>query len=188
MVLKERIQVEHLIIVGSGKSAIAYKDWDLKENQKVLVMNNAFKLRDDWDYWCSPTDLKDYKIAKKIVDSSDTKIHATPYGPSIKRFGGHGECGNTTFFNSSYWALDWLIPKFIGYIGCDMDYYQPGNEETNTFYGKGTPDPLLMVKDIEKKFEKLSYHAQRQNCKLYNHSLEGFTKLPFERVPFNSLV
>jgi hypothetical protein len=63
-----------VLMIGSGRSATQFHDYDYIGNGwTIAVVNNAWKITDDWDYFIPSTDYKDrpvqLKPEQKIIDN-----------------------------------------------------------------------------------------------------------------------
>ncbi|MEL6862941.1 MAG: hypothetical protein AAFP19_00920 [Bacteroidota bacterium] len=170
-----------VLILGSGLSVGQASELDVS-NFTLLTINNAWQAVDHWDYLIYPDDFTNLPHSLKAHQSI---ITSASYGPYIDLYGGERETGNTMIFNASYWAIHHLQAKLIAYLGCDMHYPTQGN---NTFYGRGTPDPLrLGAANLRRYFAKLEQVAFIHQCRLYNVSRDTPTRLPFKRVRWQDL-
>lgn len=204
------LQRDKVLIVGSGRSASDIKDWELN-GWSLLTINHAYQIRPDWEFagYAGDFPKNDRPIAKfphsfafshrtgpqgraEIVEKSDIRS----YENAMRQF---GKKHMTMFFNASYWALVYLKPKVIGYMGCDMNYKAEAGQATH-FYGigkdiqkRGIPDPDKFIKQhykgdkkaLDILFTELGRDAEAQSCKLVNFSQEE-TRLPYEKADWNN--
>ena len=179
-----------VLLVGSGLTAPLAREFDLT-GWTVVVVNNAWQvLPDRWDILLHgadfpednkpPTELRDGKKLidpyvwvyekRKVREHAGFWIHHAGYAKSI-------------MFTAIWWILENLNPELIGFIGCDM-HYPEGNR--NTFYGKGTPDP--MRHGAAKLLRWLGFidgFCVRDDVMLINYSpKESPSMLPFVRGEF----
>lgn len=193
---------EKVLIVGSGKSAVDIKEWNI-DGWSLVTMNNAHMVRSDWEFAGFSPDLP--KERQPLNNPPHQYIFSALTGPQHdnERLPSTGQRGfeyalqfygkqhlDTTFFGITYWALRFLQPKMIGFMGCDMNY-DLVNSSTH-FYGMGLdtgnnqpPDPLKFFKnaglDAVECFKELEEDAARQGCQLVNFSQE-VSRLPYKRI------
>lgn len=208
--------IDNVIIVGSGKSATDIRDWDIDpKTTKVIVVNNAWNVTSKWDYFIVSPDYKkelpatDFFSSKQmftrdgrlVYDDKKKSLVLLPdrgYSAALYPFGGHEECGFAITLNAAYWALLFLRPKHIGFIGCDMNY-TPSEDGSTAFYGvgdditkNGIPDPDRMVKvhmnddpnGLEKIYKRFSDIANSNSIEVVNYSKDLDTRLPYPQIDF----
>lgn len=188
---------KYLLLVGSGKSALEYKKHSL-ENIDVMAVNNSIKAFDDLivDYYLCATDFPKFEVPnknsykKKISKYSYryhtlafAKYHNFPFRPLV---------GKTIFLDSLNWAFTKGYRK-IYLLGFDHDYnpnrvkkwdgkyltdsnklekiFDGKDEEPDTFYGQGTPDPLRLGKEnLQNIFSLVQAHSRFYGCEIINLS------------------
>ncbi len=174
-----------VIILGSAPNAMSAVSWPKRDSWKIVSINNAWRIRDDWDYSVYPDDFPaqhkpDRKShAQRLIDSSI-------YIPANNQFGGVVYAGATMAFTAGYWALSALKPTVLAYLGCDMIY----SGRNTHFYGQGKPDPLredITLLSLEAKSARLMTIAAQQNCACVNLSEELESRLLFPRVSHTAL-
>ena len=156
-----------VLVIGSSPDAIRTRAWPHGRFSNIVAMNNAWNIRDDWDYLVYPEDFPPERRPESIR-SSQAIIEYTEYVPAQNEFGGVIYIGGTMAFTTAYWALHALKPDVIAFVGCDMIY--PANSSTH-FYGKGSADPLrddITLQSLEAKSIRLQAHALEQNCYCVN--------------------
>jgi len=104
--------------------------------------------------------------------------------------------GLPIYFSSAHWTLHYLKPKYLGFIGFDMNY-KPTEDGSTAFYGtgydiknRGMPDYMYQVINVYNNnqnimttfFERLSQRAG--GTKLFNLSDDPESMLPWERITF----
>ena len=174
--------VETVLILGSGPTVTAARDWPRAPFDHVLAINNAWAIRPDWDAHIAPFDFPD---ARMPPPDARTRIGEADFVPANNAYGGFVYAGATMAFTAAYWALHALRPKVIAMMGCDM-HYPPGRSH---FYGIGTPDPLrpdITLQSLEAKSARLAVMAARQDCAMVNLS-HGPTRLTFPQVRWETL-
>jgi hypothetical protein len=183
-----------VLIVASGQTAINAPLYEDKVDY-VVVINNAWKAVNKWDYWIRPHDYRGEKI-KRILKNNQKVITPDEYECSLKKFGDYRACGLSITLNSSYWVLDNLKPTSIYYLGADMNY-TPDEFGNTHFYGKGhdiltqgISDPDRMVQRrskgnpnyLNELYLRFKMIAKEHNCNVYNLSNIENTRLPFPKV------
>lgn len=178
-----------VLIIGSAPDAIRAVGWDKAHFNHVVAINNAWQIRDDWDYLIHPEDFPKEK-QPNTHQSHQKIITAHDYVPIQNQYGGFVYAGGTMAFTAAYWALGQLKPSAIVFIGCDMVYPAPQNAENQTvshFYGAGTADPLRQddtLQSLEAKSTRFLYYAREQGCAVFNLSLLETSRLVFPRLAF----
>ena len=175
-----------VLIVGSAPDAVRINSLDFSLFNNSVAINNAWKLRQDWDYAIYPEDFptqrqpKNSHVKKKIITAKE-------YVPIQNKFGGFVYAGGTMAFTAGYWALGTLKPDVIAYLGCDMIYSDKISD--NHFYGKGVADPLrddITLQSLEAKSARLMAIAKFNNCSVVNLSEQDQSRLLFPRVQIDN--
>lgn len=170
----------HILMLGSGPEVLRCADWPRAPFDRIVAINNAWAVRNDWDDLVYPHDFPvdrlppDLRPGQRMVDE-------TAFVPAQNAHGGVVYAGATMAFTASYWALEALRPDSIAYLGCDMHY--PARGRTH-FYGRGTADPLradVTLQSLEAKAARLMVHAAEVGCALVNLST-GPSRLVFPRA------
>ncbi len=171
-----------VLIVGSAPDAVRINSLDLSLFNSCVAINNAWRLKREWDYVIYPEDFptqrqpKNSHVKKKIITAKE-------YVPIQNNFGGFIYAGGTMAFTAGYWALGTLKPDVIAYLGCDMIY--SNKISNNHFYGKGAADPLrndITLQSLEAKSARLMAIAKFNNCSVVNLSEQDQSRLLFPRV------
>jgi len=174
-----------VLILGSGPAAVAAKRWDRSAFTHVVAINNAWRLRPDWDVSIHPEDFPpEHRPA--ILGAGQRRIKAQDFVPVQNRYGGFVYAGGTMAFTAGYWALGALKPRVIAYFGCDMVYAARGKTH---FYGTGTADPLradITLQSLEAKAARLQLLAAAQGCACVNLSWQD-SRLVFPRARMEDL-
>jgi len=182
-----------VLIIGSGHSAKEYekyKNLDLI----VVVVNNAWKITENWDYWVY---AGDYKGDRPItIKDNQTEITGVDYNKSMIKYGYVNKCGFSIMLNTSYWVIENLNPSEIYYLGADMDY-NPDEKGNTHFYGIGydirtykKSDPDIMVElnakgdnnYLENIYMRFYNIAKNKNIKVFNISSNCNSRLPYPRI------
>lgn len=168
-----------VLILGSGPNVRDARDWPKAWFDQIVVMNNAWRVRPDWDALVYPEDFPADRMPATIRQDQRL-IGAAAFVPAQNLYGGFVFSGATMAFTTAYWALATLRPRVLAFMGCDMVY--PSSGETH-FYGTGTADPLrddVTLRDLGAKSARLSVVAAAQGCACVNLS-DGASSLLFPR-------
>ena len=176
-----------VLIIGSAPDATRASSWNKDIFSKIVAINNAWKVRDDWSYLIHP---EDFPLENRPLTLSDLQIiiTANDYVPIQNTYGGFVYAGGTMAFTSAYWALGALKPDILAFIGCDMVY--PTTGEATHFYGTGVADPLrddVTLQSLEAKSTRLFYLAAQQKCLCINLSIADKSRMVFPRVTIAEL-
>jgi hypothetical protein len=158
-----------VLILGSGPNVTAAAHWPNAWFDHIVAINNAWRVRPDWNALVFPEDFPPSRLPKK-VDGVQTLVEASDFVPAQNKFGGFVHAGATMAFTTAYWALATLRPKVMAFMGCDMVY--PTNGPTH-FYGSGTADPLrqdITLTDLGAKSARLAFIAAERDCACVNLS------------------
>ena len=162
-------QANRVLIIGSAPDATVARTWDALPFDRIVAINNAWRIRPDWDDLIFPYDFPD---ASKPTDMQPEQNWITEdnFVPIQNEFGGFVYAGATMAFTAAYWVLGHYRPKQISFLGCNMWYPKGG---TTHFYGSGTADPLrddITLMSLEAKSSRLYAMAQAAGCALTNLS------------------
>ncbi|MBO6895735.1 MAG: hypothetical protein JJ868_00045 [Shimia sp.] len=168
-----------VVILGSGPNATEAQSWSRDMFDHLVVLNNAWRVRDDWSHFIHPEDFPDERHPPS-QRADQVEVTYQSYVPQNNAFGGVLFAGGTMAFTAAYWALGALQPKVMAFIGCDMVYPTVGHTH---FYGTGAADPLredVSLQSLEAKAARLGLIAAYHGCQCVNLSrLESV--LPYER-------
>lgn len=167
-----------VLLLGSGLPALRAAAWPRHRFDRIVAINNAWRVRPDWDHlihpWDFPVDrLPDCRPGQQLVTEAE-------FVPAQNAWGGFVYAGATMAFTAAYWALQVLKPRVLALMGCDMHY--PATGPTH-FYGTGTADPLrqdITLRSLEAKSARLRVLAARQGVAVVNLST-GPTRLALPR-------
>lgn len=168
-----------VLMLGSAPMAIKARDWDRAPFDTVLAINNAWRVRPDWDLMIHPWDFPPDR--RPLPGPGQRIVTEADFVPAQNALGGFVYAGATMAFTAAYWALNALRPKVMAAFGCDMQY--PAKGETH-FYGTGHPDPLradITLRSLEAKSARLMVLAAMQGCAMVNLS-NGPSRLIFPRA------
>lgn len=168
-----------VLMLGSAPMAAQAADWRREPFDLVLAINNAWRIRPDWDVAIYP---HDFPVERQAVAGPGQRVVTeAEFVPAQNAYGGFVYAGATMAFTAGYWALHALRPSVIAVYGCDMHY--PASGPTH-FYGTGTPDPLradITLRSLEAKSARWRVLAAMQGCALVNLS-SGPSRLILPRV------
>ena len=174
-----------VLILGSAPSVLAAQSWPKSQFSAIVAINNAWQVRDDWDYHIAPDDFPAER-GPQALRTGQKRITSADYVPANNSFGGILYAGGTMAFTTGYWALAALTPAAMVFAGCDMVY--PSGSNTH-FYGQGTADPLrkdITLRNLEAKSARLMLHAANQGCTCLRAST-GESRLVFPSVTAQEL-
>jgi hypothetical protein len=167
-----------VLILGSAPNAVEAQDWDRGALDEIVAINNAWRMRDDWDVLIHP---EDFPVENQPPAPTGRVVRASEYVPVQNRYGGFVYAGGTMAFTAGYWALGALRPDVMAFFGCDMVYAPKGNTH---FYGTGAADPLrkdVTLRNLEAKSARLMLLAAAQGCACVNLSARQ-SRLVFPRA------
>jgi hypothetical protein len=172
-------------ILGSGPNVIRAQGWSRDAMGHVLAINNAWRVRPDWDSLIHPEDFPVDRRPAALTQAQGI-VTATDYIPANNAYGGVVYAGGTMAFTAAYWALWRHRPRVLAVLGCDMVYPVAVNTH---FYGTGTADPLrpdMTLQNLEAKSARILLLASRQGCAVVNLS-EDPSRLVFPRARIGAL-
>ena len=159
----------NILILGSGPNAIEILDQDLSIYDKIVVINNAWRILEDWTDHIYPHDFPDQN-KPNMLKSSQQKVEERQFVNIQNQYGGFVYAGGTMAFTALYWVLGHYKSEAIDILGCDMVYPKTGSTH---FYGKGTPDPLredISLRSLKAKSARAYALALEQGCQISNLS------------------
>lgn len=157
-----------VLMLGSAPMVTEAARWPRQPFDRILAINNAWRVRPDWDHAIFPWDFPEDR--RPVAAPSQSLVLESDFVPAQNRFGGFVYAGATMAFTAGYWALDALKPSVLAVFGCDMHYANAG--ETH-FYGTGSPDPLrqdITLRSLEAKSARMMVLAAMQGCAVVNLS------------------
>lgn len=169
-----------VLILGSGPDVTVARAWPKAWFDQIVVINNAWRVRPDWDTLVFPEDFPPANMPP-VRGGGQRYVQADGFVPAQNRYGGFVFAGATMAFTAAYWALDALRPRVMAFMGCDMVYPDAGNTH---FYGSGAADPLrddVSLRDLGAKSARLAVLAAAQGCACVNLS-DGASELLFPRA------
>lgn len=175
------VSLKAVLLIGSAPDAMRARAFDTSSVSAIVAINNAWRVRDDWDYLVFP---QDFPVERRPVPRRTQKfIEARDYVPANNAYGGIIYAGATMAFTAAYWILHALKPDLLLVTGCDMIYDQKLGP--THFYGRGTADPLRKdptLQSLEAKATRLMLLAARQGCLCANLSPRADSRLTFPRI------
>ena len=168
-----------VLILGSGPNVVDCKQWRKLPFERIVAINNAWSVREDWDDLIFPFDFAEDRRPQKLTPQQ-RYIEEDAFVPAQNAYGGFVYAGGTMAFTAGYWALRTYKPKVIAFLGCDMVY---SGSQTH-FYGRGTADPLradVTLRSLEAKSARLLAIAAKEDCAIVNLSTDE-SRLVFPRT------
>ncbi|MES2145519.1 MAG: hypothetical protein V4516_14475 [Pseudomonadota bacterium] len=157
-----------VLLLGSGPNVTEARLWPQAPFDRIVAINNAWRVRPDWEALVHPWDFPPDR--RPVPGPGQRLVTQDDFVPVQNGYGGFVYAGGTMAFTAAYWALATFRPRQIAVLGCDMHY--PAGRPTH-FYGTGTPDPLradITLQSLEAKSARLMIHAARQGCAMVNLS------------------
>lgn len=175
----------NVLIIGSAPNAIEARSLDLSFFNKIVTINNAWKITPFWTHSIFP---EDFPKEKRPTPGEKQSIHSSQdYVSKQNYYGGFVYAGGTMAFTAAYWSLYTFSPSLIVYLGCDMIY---SGSKTH-FYGRGEPDPLRRdktLKNLPAKSARFECFASKQSCAVINLSNLKNSQLVHRKTSFNTLL
>ncbi|MFO1202677.1 MAG: hypothetical protein U1E58_08580 [Tabrizicola sp.] len=168
-----------VLMLGSAPMVTEAATWPRAPFDRIVAINNAWRVRGDWDDAVFPWDFPVER--QPAAGPGQALVTEAEFVPAQNRYGGFVYAGATMAFTAGYWALDALRPSVLAVFGCDMHYPKSG---LTHFYGIGTPDPLrsdITLRSLEAKSARLMVMAAMQSCAVVNLSA-GPSRLIFPRA------
>ena len=168
-----------VLMLGSAPMAAEAATWRRQPFDLVLTINNAWRIRPDWDVAIHPHDFPPDRQARP--GPGQRVVTEAEFVPAQNAYGGFVYAGGTMAFTAGYWALHALRPAVIAVFGCDMHY--PATGPTH-FYGTGAADPLredITLRSLEAKSARWRVLAAMQGCAVVNLSF-GPSRLVLPRL------
>jgi hypothetical protein len=167
-----------ILVLGSGPNVVDARGWNKAGFDRIVAINNAWRVRGDWDDAIYPWDFPPER--RPEAKPGQSLITQQDFVPTQNEYGGFVYAGGTMAFTTAYWVLHRYRPHVVAMMGCDM-HYPPGQTH---FYGKGTADPLradITLQSLEAKSARLMVLAAQQGCAMVNLS-DGPSRLVFPRA------
>ncbi|MDA9190048.1 hypothetical protein N9P07_01295 [Alphaproteobacteria bacterium] len=174
------INIDRVLLLGSAPNSVIARQWDAHNFDRIVAINNAWQVRDDWDDLIYPHDMLTERLPT-FVSKEQNLIDESDFVPAQNEYGGFIYAGGTMAFTAAYWILKHYKPKQIAFMGCDMLYPKQGPTH---FYGTGEPDPLredISLTSLEACSARFYTLALQQGCESVNLS-ELPSRLIFPRA------
>ena len=158
-----------ILIIGSAPDSIRARHWNMDLFDRVIVINNAWKVTTKWDELIFPHDFPEENEPTILLNHQKT-VTEEQFVPAQNLFGGFVYAGATMAFTAGYWALAHHKPSAICFLGCNMHYSQ--NEPTH-FYGQGQPDPMrhdISLTSLQACSHRMLILAKNQGCDMVSLS------------------
>lgn len=168
-----------VLLLGSAPMAAKAAFWPQAPFDRIVAINNAWRVRADWDFAIHPHDFPAERHA--VAGPGQCVVTEEDFVPAQNALGGFVYAGATMAFTAAYWVLHSLKPTVLAVFGCDMHY--PASGKTH-FYGIGAADPLrkdITLRSLEAKSARLMVMAAMRGCAMVNLST-GPSRLIFPRV------
>lgn len=175
-----------VLILGSAPEALAARDWPRGCFDRIVAINNAWRVRPDWDLLIHPEDFAPERRPQRLA-AGQRIVTAADYVPVQNAFGGFVYAGGTMAFTAGYWALGALRPRVLAFFGCNMVYPETGRTH---FYGRGAADPLrrdVTLRSLEAKSARLALIAAARGCACVNLSAKE-SRLVFPNTSVKELM
>ena len=173
-----------VLLIGSAPDAVLAKKISLSDLTDIVVINNAWRVRDDWTHLVCPEDFPEER--RPVAGKDQEIITHEKFVPANNAFGGIVYAGATMAFTAGYWVLHALKPDVLAFIGCDMVY----DDRQTHFYGKGEADPLRddpTLQNLQAKSNRMLWFAARQGCLCVNLSESVRSELTFPRLSLDAV-
>ena len=174
-----------VLILGSARDVTACRAWPRISFDRIVAINNAWRVRPDWDVLIHPDDFPE-KRHPRVLGAGRRIVRSGDFVRSQNRFGGVVYAGGTMAFTAGYWVLDALRPRVMAFAGCNM-IYDAGSQ--THFYGNGTADPLrrdMTLQDLGAKSARLMLLAAQRGTLAVNLS-PGRSRLVFPQMAHEDL-
>ena len=178
------IFVNKILILGSGPNVIDILEQDLSVYDKIVVINNAWKVIEGWTDHIFPHDFPNQN-KPQVLKSSQKKVDEKQFVDIQNQYGGFVYAGGTMAFTALYWALGYYSPHSIDILGCDMVYPKGSTH----FYGTGTADPLRKIfhfAHLKQSQLGSTAIALKQGCQIANLSKADSKLIAPRRKSVNS--
>ena len=178
--------LKKILIIGSSPDALRVKHWPKADFSSLVAINNAWQIREDWDYLIHAGDFPSDRMPAYCREEQTIYTYDR-YVPIQNQYGGFVYAGGTMAFTAAYWALGELKPDVMAFVGCDMVY--PKNQ-LGHFYGQGEADPLrddMTLQSLEAKSRRLQLLSFQQHCVCVNLTSWSESRLVFPRLSWEEL-
>ena len=122
--------VKTVLLLGSAPMAAEARHWPNASFDRIVAINNAWRIRPDWTHAIYPWDFPPDR--HPVAGPGQTLIIEDDFVPAQNAYGGFVYGGATMAYTAAYWILHALRPRVIAVFGCNMHY--PATGATH-FYG-----------------------------------------------------
>ena len=104
-----------VLMLGSAPMAAEAALWPRAPFDLVLAINNAWRIRFDWDVAIHPHDFPAERQA--VARPGQRIVTEAEFVPAQNAHGGFGSAGATNAFPARYWGLHALPPSVLAGFG-----------------------------------------------------------------------
>ena len=105
-----------VLILGSGPNVLEAREWTEHPFDKIVAINNAWAVREDWDDLIYPFDFPDDR-RPNALQSHQRFVTQEDFVPVQNEVGGFLYAGGTMAFTAGYWVLGHYKPAHIAFWG-----------------------------------------------------------------------
>lgn len=168
------------LVIGSAPDSVQVNGWDLKVFDRVIVINNAWRVTNHWDELIYPYDFPNENKPSQLFNQQKI-VTEDQFVPAQNLFGGFVYAGATMAFTAGYWSLASHQPTKLCFLGCNMFYSKVGPTH---FYGDGQSDPLrddITLTSLKACSYRMLILAKMQGCDVVSLSA-GDTNLHVPQI------
>ena len=176
----------NVLVIGSAPDSVQANSWDMSVFDKVIAINNAWRVTNQWDELIFPHDFAEDKKPTQLLKHQKF-VTEDQFVSAQNLFGGFVYAGATMAFTAGYWSLAHHQPSKLCFLGCNMHYNHNGPTH---FYGQGRPDPLrddITLTSLEACSYRMLILAKMQGCDILSLS-SGKTNLQVPQTTFNEFL
>ena len=101
---------QRILIIGSGPNATDVRSWHLSKFDKIVVINNAWRVTEHWTDMVYPHDFTSDRLPEKLA-AGQRLIDETHFVPAQNHYGGFVYAGGTMAYTAAYWGLERICTK-----------------------------------------------------------------------------
>ena len=176
----------NVLVIGSAPDSIQVNNRDIRIFDRVVAINNAWKVTSHWDELIFPHDFSDENKPNKLLNHQKF-VTEDQFVSAQNSFGGFVYAGATMAFTAGYWSLASHQPTKLCFLGCNMFYNQSGPTH---FYGHGQPDPLrddITLTSLRACSYRMLILAKMRGCDIVSLS-SGETNLHVPQTSWHELL
>ncbi len=176
----------NVLIIGSAPDAARAADWEMSVFDRIITINNAWKVTNQWNELIFPYDFSDENKPSNVLNHQKI-VTEDQFVFAQNLFGGFVYAGATMAFTAGYWSLAQHQPSKLCFLGCNMYYKNKGNTH---FYGRGKPDPLrddITLTSLKACSYRMLILAKMRGCDIVSLS-PGETNLHVPQTSLNELL